>query len=135
MATRPFTPAAPSPFLREVPETQAVIAPGVSNPTGTPVGIYTAMPGRKRYVRFVTYKVSKSKINLGECVQIRWDTQFSAKLTLYRDDEILLEDAPISTTIEECPNRTGYVVYRLVGTNAYDETNWVQLQVRVVKAP
>jgi hypothetical protein len=94
--------------------------------TWTPVG-------STKYVRFNRYKVNKSKIALGECIQVTWDTSFAVRLEFYRDGKLLLEDAPTGYTVQDCPESTGYIVYRLVAFNAAGESNWIQTQVRVVK--
>lgn len=86
------------------------------------------------YVKFLYWYVRPNRVKLGGCVKITWETQYSIRLKLYRDGEILMEDLPASTTIEDCPAHTGYTVYRLVGWNAAEESSWVQLQVKVDKA-
>jgi hypothetical protein len=96
---------------------------------------WTAVPGPKRYVRFVTWKVKPNKIAVGECVQLTWATEFAAELKLYRDGELFVDRAPAATTLQDCPTQLGYVVYRLVGWNHAGESNWVQLQVKVLAAP
>jgi hypothetical protein len=83
----------------------------------------------------VTWKVKPNKITVGECVQLTWATEFAAELKLYRDGELFVNRAPAATTLQDCPTKPGYVVYRLVGWNHAEESNWVQLQVRVLAAP
>ena len=120
-------------------------------PTVTPTALQTATPatpgpllvnatwtpvfGEDRYVKFVYWYVRPNKISVGECARLTWETENAVKLQLYRDDEMLLEEAPPSGTLEDCPGLTGYAVYRLVAENRFGESNWIQLQVKVQNAP
>ena len=101
----------------------------LNEPTWTPV------PGPKKYVRFVYWKVKPNKITLGKCIQLSWDTEYAVSLQLYRNGELFIDKAPAGTTLQDCPDQLGYVVYRLVAWNNAGESNWVQLQVKVVAAP
>jgi cytoskeletal protein RodZ len=118
--------------------------PPTSTPTTEPVvdtgpvlldATWTSVPGPKKYVRFVYWKVKPNKITLGECIQLTWETEYAASLKLYRNGELYVDKAPAATTLQDCPNQLGYVAYRLVAWNNAGESNWVQLQVKVVAAP
>jgi hypothetical protein len=127
----PTTAAAPS-------ETPTVTAEARSEPSNEPALVdatWTPIPGPRRYVRWNYWFVKPNKITVGECVQITWETEFAAKLQLYRNGELILDDAPTAKTLEDCPTELGYVVYRMVGENSFGESSWIQLQVRVVAAP
>lgn len=132
--------AAPSATATQLPPT----TPPTATPSAAPATLaapseepllldatWTPPPGPRRYVRFKYWYVRPNKIKVGECVQITWDTEFAAKLQLYRDGELILDDAPPAKTLQDCPTRVGYVVYRMVGLNSFGESNWIQLQVRV----
>jgi hypothetical protein len=143
-AVIPATTLHPTDTPAPVPPTATATEPPTITPTNQPAATsgpllvdatWTAVPGPKRYVRFVTWKVKPSKITVGECIQLTWATEFAAELKLYRDDELFLDRAPAATTLQDCPTGVGYVVYRLVGWNHAGESNWVQLQVRVDAAP
>ena len=124
--------ASPLPETRS-PASAATVPAAEIDPTWTPAKTFTPLPGPNHYVRFMSYKVNKSKIKLGECVQVTWDTRYAVRLEFYRDDELLLEEAPIAYTLQDCPEYTGYVVYRLLAFNQAGESNWIQTQVRVDK--
>jgi hypothetical protein len=83
----------------------------------------------------VYWYAKPTKITLGECVQVTWETRYAVSLQLFRNDELILEDAPPAKTLLDCPTQLGYVVYRLLGVNSAGESNWIQLQVKVVEAP
>lgn len=109
-----------------------------AEPTSGPILVdatWTPYPGPKRHVRFLYWYVRPNKITVGECVQVTWETEFASKLEFYRNDELIVENAPVATTVEDCPTQTGYVVYRLVAWNNVGESNWIQLQVKVNEAP
>jgi len=133
MASR--TPVSPTttpidpPTSTPTPPFEVEAVPVLNEATWTPV------PGPKKYVRFVYWKVVPNKITLGECIQLTWDTEFAASLKLYRNGELFVDKAPAGTTLRDCPDELGYVVYRLVAWNNVGESNWVQLQVKVVEAP
>jgi cytoskeletal protein RodZ len=124
-STPTVTPTEPA-TLTPTTEPEITIGPVVGDPTWTPV------PGPKRYVRFSYWKVVPNKIKLGECIQLTWETEFAASLKLYRNGKLLVDQAPASTTLHDCPDELGYAVYRLVAWNKAGESNWVQLQVKVV---
>jgi hypothetical protein len=66
---------------------------------------------------------------------LTWDTENAVSLQLFRNGELILENVPASKTLQDCPQDAGYAVYRLVALNRVGETNWIQLQVKVVDAP
>jgi hypothetical protein len=109
--------------------------------TETPTGpilvdaTWTPVPGGNRYVRFLYWYVRPNRIKVGECLQLTWQTEYAVSLQLYRNGELILDDAPPAKTLQDCPTRPGYVVYRLVAQNSARQSNWIQLQVKVVEAP
>ena len=117
--TKPFT---VTPTARQVEGAR----PMLDDPTWTPV------PGPKKFVRFLYWKVVPSRIKYGDCIQLTWDTEYAASLKLYRNGELFVDRAPAGTTLKDCPTQLGYVVYRLVAWNKAGESNWIQLQVKVV---
>ncbi|OGO33842.1 MAG: hypothetical protein A2W35_00840 [Chloroflexi bacterium RBG_16_57_11] len=115
------------PRLTPTPQSEIMAKPVLNEATWTPV------PGPKRYVRFLYWKVIPNKIKLGECIQLTWETEYAASLKLYRNGELYVDKAPAETTLQDCPDRPGYAVYRLVAWNKAGESNWVELQVKVVE--
>jgi hypothetical protein len=118
-----------TPTLPPVTLTDTVEGPILVDSTWTPV------PGGRKYVKFVYWYVKPSKIKVGECLQLTWETQYAVKLQLYRNDQLILADAPPSKTLQDCPKQAGYAVYRLVAENSAGQSNWIQLQVKVEEAP
>lgn len=113
-------------------------------PTATPEALqspvlvdatWTPVPGTGRYVKFLYWYVKPNQIHVGECVQVTWETENAASLQLYRNGVLILEDAPPSKTLIDCPTQPGYAVYRMVGVNSAGQSNWIQLQVKVREAP
>ena len=133
MTVTPLQPTAtPSP----VPETPTAVSPTLAvDSTLTVFPTLTPDLGPVRHVRFVIFKVSPSQITLGQCVQVTWEVEYAVSLQLYRNNELLLEDAPTINNFSDCPNLLGYVVYRLEASNRKGESNWIQGQVKVKEAP
>lgn len=90
---------------------------------------------KAEYVRFLYWYVKPNRVKVGECVQITWETEYAVSLNLYRNGELILENAPPSATLQECPDQPGYTVYRMVAENSDGVSNWIQLQVKVDEAP
>jgi hypothetical protein len=106
-------------------------------PTETPTQVEassTPAPKLKRYVKFLYWHINPATITLGECTKITWETENAVSLKLYRNGELILDNAPANLTYEDCPTMLGYNVYRMVSLNKADETFWVQGQVRVLEA-
>jgi len=124
------TPIQPSSTPTAVPETPTPVGPTLAVvPTLTPD------PGPASYVKFTIFKVSPSQITLGQCVRVTWAVEYAVSIQLYRNNELLLEDAAAIDNFLDCPNLIGYVVYRLEATNRKGESNWIQGQVKVKYAP
>jgi hypothetical protein len=68
-------------------------------------------------------------------VQITWETENAVLLQLYRNDELILDNAPPKKTLQQCLDQPGYTVYRMVAENSDGVSNWIQLQVKVDEAP
>lgn len=96
---------------------------------------WTPVPKSKGYVKFLYWYVRPNKIVVGECVQITWETENAVSLQLYRNGVLILDDAPTSRTLQDCPKQVGYAVYRLKGANSNGQSNWIELQVKVQPAP
>jgi len=94
----------------------------------------TSAPRLKRYVKFVYWYVTPGSISLGDCVQVVWETENAVSLKLYRNGELILDNAPASLAFKDCPTKLGYNIYRMVSVNKAGESNWIQGQVRVQEA-
>lgn len=96
---------------------------------------WTPIPGKGRYVTFNYWYVKPNRIHAGECIRLTWETENAVSLTLYRNGELYIEEAPPAATLQDCPNQPGYTVYRLLATSPAGESNWIQLQVKVDEPP
>jgi hypothetical protein len=114
------------------------VMPGIPATSQAPMlvdGTWTPPPKSNGYVKYLYWYVKPNKITVGECVQVTWETANAVSLQLFRNDELILDNAPAAQTLQDCPKQPGYAVYRMVGVNSEGESNWIQLQVKVVKAP
>jgi hypothetical protein len=96
---------------------------------------WTPVPKSKGPVKFLYWYVKPGRIAVGECVQITWETENAVSLQLYRNGELILDNAPTGQTFQDCPKQTGYAVYRLKAANSNGLSNWIELQVKVQLAP
>jgi hypothetical protein len=96
---------------------------------------WTPVPKSKGYVKFLYWYVRPNKIVAGECVQVTWQTENAVSLQFFRNGKLILDNAPPSTTIQDCPPEPGYAVYRLIAQNSLGQSNWIELQVKVQPAP
>lgn len=124
-------PPSPSPMASPSPTdpSEGSQAPILVDATWTPV------PKSKGYVKFLYWYVRPNKITVGECAQITWETENAVSLQLYRNGKLILDNAPTSQTLQDCPKEPGYAVYRLIGENSNGQSNWIELQVKVLPAP
>ncbi|MFN2167549.1 MAG: transporter substrate-binding domain-containing protein, partial [Anaerolineae bacterium] len=58
------------------------------------------------------FNVSPDRISLGQCVQMRWNVYGDvSQVTVGRDSLIIWKGAPLSTQIEDCPEKAGKNIY------------------------
>ncbi len=96
---------------------------------------WTPVPKSSGYVKFLYWYVRPNRIAVGECVQITWQTENAVSLKFYRNGTLILDNAPPSRTLQDCPKEPGYAVYRLIAENSLGQSNWIELQVKVQPAP
>jgi hypothetical protein len=120
------------------PLTTGTIRKGTPDGSRVPVLVdatWTPAPKSKGFIKFLYWYVKPQQITVGDCIQLTWETENADSLQLFRDGELILDDAPLNRTLQDCPKRVGFVVYRMVAKNNAGESNWIELQVRVQKAP
>mgnify|MGYP001824818928 FL=1 len=64
-----------------------------------------------------SFKADPDKLSLGECTTLSWTFEGRAltKIQIKRDGNVIFESDPISPgSLEDCPNYTGEIEYRLV---------------------
>ena len=67
-----------------------------------------------------------NQITLGQCVTVRWQVQGNiSKVTLYANDTVFWDAAPVQGTYQDCPTAAGSINYRLVaqGPGGTSEAN------------
>ncbi|MFC2037588.1 hypothetical protein ACFLYD_06450 [Chloroflexota bacterium] len=68
------------------------------------------------------FSVSPSHIKLGDCVTINWQTGGATSwVTIVRGEHIVMDNAPYSGSVQDCPDTSGAVGYRIVAFNPEDE--------------
>lgn len=109
-------------------------------PTDTPLPTLAVTPGAQSAptqatdpgpIRFVSYALYPDRIALGECVELSWQVENAAQVTLQRSGEVVLANAPLSGSARDCPEMEGRAVYRLEASNPDGTNNFLELQVLV----
>jgi ABC-type amino acid transport substrate-binding protein/heat shock protein HslJ len=78
------------------------------------------------------FNVQPGQIAVGECVAVSWSTSGGTTwVTILRDDAELEDNAPLSGTLEDCPQQAGDTVYAVVAYNAAEQRNKQELTVSV----
>ncbi len=125
----PLSSATPLPSPTSTEQPAVPLAPVLVDATWTPISKSNG------YVKFLYWFVKPNQVVAGECLQLTWETENAVSLQLYRNGELILEDAPAAGTLQDCPRQPGYAVYRMVCENSRGQSNWIQLQVKVEPAP
>lgn len=83
-----------------------------------------------------SFTVTPSQLQAGQCVQINWDASGSTVLVqLQRNSALVLDNAPLNGSAQDCLSTAGTVVYELVAKNAAGESTTRQQSVLVSTAP
>lgn len=68
------------------------------------------------------FSVVPEQINLGDCVNISWTTGGGTSwVTIVRGEHTVWDNAPLSGTVQDCPDAPGDYGYRLVAFNPQDQ--------------
>jgi PKD repeat protein len=69
-----------------------------------------------------SFSVLPEEIKLGECVDIDWSTSGATSwVNILRSEDFIWENAPLSGSIQDCPNTAGEYRYRIVAYNPEDD--------------
>jgi hypothetical protein len=69
-----------------------------------------------------SFSVSPAQIKLGDCVTVSWDCGGATSwVTVVRGEHIVMDNAPLSGSAQDCPDTPGQVGYRIVAFNPEDE--------------
>jgi heat shock protein HslJ len=102
--------AAPQPTNTPVPPTATPVPPTPTPVPPTP----TAVPQPV----IVSFSVAPSQINLGACVTATWNTGGGTAFTrLFVNGTIIQDNAPVNSSVQDCPTNAGTFTYQLQAFN------------------
>jgi ABC-type amino acid transport substrate-binding protein len=79
-----------------------------------------------------SFYVQPLQIPAGGCVNIQWATGGGAVwVDVNRGEDTILDDGPLSGSIQDCPAETGTIVYGVSAFNAADKEVFQQIEVQV----
>jgi polar amino acid transport system substrate-binding protein len=82
-----------------------------------------------------SFSAQPGQINLGECVTVAWSTGGGTAFTrLFRDGTIIQDNAPINSSVQDCPNSAGTVTYQLQAFNVASAMVSQDARVQVIQA-
>ncbi len=68
------------------------------------------------------FEVDPEAIQLGQCVEVSWSTSGGTSwVNVLRDDDYIWEQAPLSGSLQDCPDKAGDHRYRVVAWNPVDD--------------
>jgi hypothetical protein len=66
-----------------------------------------------------SFEVDSEEIELGQCVELRWRTSGgTTEVDVYRGEYEVWDNAPLRGSVQDCPDETGALDYRLIAYNA-----------------
>ncbi len=81
-----------------------------------------------------SFSVQPGQINVGECVNVSWNTGGGTAFTrLFRNGTIIQDNAPVSGSIQDCLSNAGTVTYQLQAFNVAGTMVSQDAQVNVVQ--
>ena len=109
---------APQPTAAPLPTDTPVPAPTAPpQPTETPVPEPTVLPPTIN-----AFRVRPQEISVGGCFDVSWSTgPGTSWVNVVRNDDFIWENAPIDGSIEDCPDKAGEYLYKVVAYNAVDD--------------
>jgi polar amino acid transport system substrate-binding protein len=79
----------------------------------------TATPPPQPPPQIVAFDVQPGQVELGQCVNVSWTVNGTVdRLRLLRNGQVILDNAPNTGQVGDCPPSPGSVVYRLEATGA-----------------
>ena len=109
----------------------------VVNDAVAPVPTATAVPPtplpQPPIINF--FLVDPDEVSVGECLTISWEASGGAnRIQLLRNGLIVLDNAPLRQSTQDCPTETAPVTYRLEVRNAAGQVVWREEVVQVYPA-
>ena len=69
-----------------------------------------------------SFSAQPDQIAAGSCVDLRWQTGGGTSwINLWRDDDMVWENAPLGGQVQDCPKGLGTLQYRLIAYNPQDK--------------
>jgi hypothetical protein len=104
--------AAPPPTDTPVPEPTAAPLP-----TETPVPEPTVLPPTIN-----AFRVKPQEVSVGGCFDVSWSTgPGTSWVNVVRNDDYIWENAPQEGNIQDCPDKAGEYLYKVVAYNVVDD--------------
>ena len=101
-----------------------------SEPTGTPEPTTTPIPAPV----IDSFEVTPEEIQLGQCVKVSWSSSGGTFLVnVLRNDDFIWENAPVTGSLQDCPDKDGDYRYRVVAWNEVDDRVREDLMVTVTE--
>jgi hypothetical protein len=107
-----------------------IISPITAEPTDTPEPTETPLAPPV----IDDFEVDPQAIDLGQCVKVTWATSGGTSwVNVLRDDDYIWENAPLSGSLQDCPDKAGDYRYRVVAWNPVDDRVREDVQVTVTE--
>lgn len=91
----------------------------------------TAPPPASGAVTILAFTVDPNRIAPGGCVVLAWAVENADLVQLKRDDAVILDNANLKDSYQDCLNESGTYRYRVEASNSDNYYNWMELQVIV----
>jgi len=102
------------------------------SPTLAPT-LYPVIQSTPAYgqITIMFFSLEPTQINLGKCVELKWEVLNADTLRVLRNGEILLPFAHAKSSFQDCPSKTGIYRYRLETENSSGHSNYLELELMV----
>jgi hypothetical protein len=105
-----------------------ILSEATAEPTDTPQPTETPLPTPV----IDDFEVDPQAIALGQCVKVTWETSGGTSwVNVLRNDDYIWENAPLSGSLQDCPDKAGDYRYRVVAWNPQDDRVREDVQVTV----
>ena len=98
--------------------------------SGTP-SESTAPAPESGAVTILAFTVDPDRVAPGGCVVLAWAVENADLVQLKRDSAVILDNAGLNDSYEDCLNDSGTYRYRVEASNSAGFYNWMELQVIV----
>lgn len=107
-----------------------IVSQATAEPTDTPEPTETPLPPPV----IDDFEVDPQAIKLGQCVKVTWAASGGTSwVNVLRDDDYIWENAPLTGSLQDCPDKAGDYRYRVVAWNPVDDRVREDLNVTVTE--